>query len=467
MHTTTIKSDELQTLRASEHRYHALFENMLNGFAYCRMLYDGDGRPDDFVYLEVNPAFGRLVGLNDVVGKRVTEVIPGIKESHPDLFEIYGRVASSGEPASFEFHLEILDIWFSISAYSPEPDHFAAVFDNITERKQALKQLIDTKEEWERTFDAIVDPVMILGPRHEILRANKAMSALVGATPFAISGLLCHECLHGSGTPPTSCPHAKLMADGKPHAEEIHVPMLGLHFAVVVSPLFGPDGELQGSIHYARDITRQKALEAQLRHSQKMEAIGTLAGGVAHDFNNILTAIIGYGTLLLRQLSEGTQSWDFTNGILQAADRAAGLTSSLLAFSRKKEVELKVVSLNQVVSEAQNILRRLVREDIELRPKLGPGELTVLADQGQLEQVLINFAVNSQDAIHGPGVITIGTESFPVDCDFVKSTGCGTPGSYALLTFTDSGGGMDEETVQRIFEPFFTTKEVGRGWDWP
>ncbi len=125
-----------EQLRASEERYRSLFENMLDGFAYCRMLYDEQGRPDDFVYLDVNSAFEKLTGLKSVIGKKVTEVIPGVRESNPELFEIYGRVASTGQPERFETEVRSLGIWFSISVYSPAKEYFVAVFDNITGRRR-------------------------------------------------------------------------------------------------------------------------------------------------------------------------------------------------------------------------------------------------------------------------------------------------------------------------------------------
>ncbi len=211
------------------------------------------------------------------------------------------------------------------------------------------------------------------------------------------------------------------------------------------------------------DITERKNLENQLRQAQKIEAIGTLAGGVAHDFNNILTAITGYGTILEMNIAKDDPLHAHVEAILVAADRAADLTRSLLTFSRKQEIEPKPVKLNEIVSTSEKLLSRLIREDIELEMKLSDDGLTVMADAAQIEQILMNLVTNARDAMPRGGVITIETSSTVLDRDFIRGHGYGEPGGYAMLTFTDNGAGMDEKTQQRIFEPFFTTKEMGKG----
>ncbi|HEX9023210.1 MAG TPA: ATP-binding protein, partial [Geobacteraceae bacterium] len=211
------------------------------------------------------------------------------------------------------------------------------------------------------------------------------------------------------------------------------------------------------------DITERKNLEGQLRQAQKIEAIGTLAGGIAHDFNNILTAIIGYANLMEMNMAREDPFFPHVEGILSGAERAANLTGSLLAFSRKQEMSLRPVDLNAVVHGVEKMLRRVIREDIEFRTVLAPEELTVMADAPQLEQVLMNFAANARDAIENHGVISIGSRMVELGNEFQNLHHFGEPGPYALLTFSDSGEGMDEETRQRIFEPFFTTKDTGKG----
>ncbi len=169
----------VHALRQSEERYRSLFENMLDGFAYCKMYFE-DGKPQDFIYLDVNGAFERLTGLKNVIGKKVTEVIPGIKESNPELFEIYGRVAITGNPERFETYLDSLGIWFSTSVYSTEREYFAAVFDNITDRKQAEAALRSLSDFRQTLIDSIPNPVFYKDVEGKYIGCNEAFAALVG-----------------------------------------------------------------------------------------------------------------------------------------------------------------------------------------------------------------------------------------------------------------------------------------------
>jgi PAS domain S-box-containing protein len=212
-----------------------------------------------------------------------------------------------------------------------------------------------------------------------------------------------------------------------------------------------------------RDITERKGLEMQLQHAQKMEAVGQLAGGVAHDFNNILTAIIGFGSFLQRKLADDKALCHNVDQIIAAAERAAQLTQSLLTFSRKQAINLKPVDLNVIIQRLEKLLLRIIGEDIQLTTSIHPEELVVQADSGQLEQVLMNLAANSRDAMPIGGSIVISTRPIEMDAGFIAAHGYGEPGVYALVTFEDTGTGMDRGTQEKIFEPFFTTKEVGKG----
>ncbi|QXE92165.1 response regulator [Geomonas subterranea] len=213
----------------------------------------------------------------------------------------------------------------------------------------------------------------------------------------------------------------------------------------------------------ALDITERVKLEEQLRHSQKLEAVGVLAGGVAHDFNNILTVIGGYCELLKLDLAEGSPVRDKVMQISAAADRAANLTRSLLAFSRKGEVKAAPANLNDIVRGVEKFLRRIIGEDIALTTSFAEGALWAIVDSGQIEQVLMNLAANARDAMPKGGKLFVETERQEIDQAFVHAHGFGTPGQYALLTISDTGEGMDEATRKKIFDPFFTTKVVGKG----
>ncbi|HKS15778.1 MAG TPA: ATP-binding protein, partial [Planctomycetota bacterium] len=218
------------------------------------------------------------------------------------------------------------------------------------------------------------------------------------------------------------------------------------------------------------DITRlrtaeqaQRALELQLRHAQKLEAVGLLAGGIAHDFNNLLTAILGYGNLLQLKLPPGDAARADVDEILNAGNRATDLTRQLLAFSRRQVLVPKNLNLNTIVSDVVNILKRLIGEHIQLITRIQPEVGRVRADPSQVEQVIMNLAINARDAMPEGGRLTIETRDVELDESYTRSHPEVHPGPYVMLAVSDTGAGMDPETQSRIFEPFFTTKERGKG----
>jgi PAS domain S-box-containing protein len=230
------------------------------------------------------------------------------------------------------------------------------------------------------------------------------------------------------------------------------------------SPIRNAAGNVEKLVIVNRDISERRHLELQLRQSQKMDAIGRLSGGVAHDFNNLLGVIIGYSEVLQDQIKEGDRLRVCVDQILQAGKRAASLTRQLLAFSRQQVLEPKVLLLNGVVGDMEKMLRRLIGEDVELATKLDTKLGKVRADQGQIEQVIMNLAVNARDAMPEGGQLSIETCNTEIDEVFIKRYPYPVQtGPYILLTVSDTGTGMDDVTKQRIFEPFFTTKEKGKG----
>jgi two-component system cell cycle sensor histidine kinase/response regulator CckA len=212
-----------------------------------------------------------------------------------------------------------------------------------------------------------------------------------------------------------------------------------------------------------KDVTERKRLEDQLRQFQKMEAIGRLAGGVAHDFNNLLTVIQGYGDLVLDDLEPGDRLYADVRGIKDAAERAAGLTQQLLAFSRRQVLAPEVLDLNSLVREMERLLHRLIGEDIEIHTALAPDLGRIRADPVQLHQVVLNLAVNARDAMPHGGTLTLETQNVEVGPNRPATQGLVTPGRYVLLAVTDTGVGMDQETKANVFEPFFTTRGTGEG----
>lgn len=213
----------------------------------------------------------------------------------------------------------------------------------------------------------------------------------------------------------------------------------------------------------AENVTAHRALEAQFRQSQKMEAVGRLAGGIAHDFNNLLTVIKGHSELLISKLRPGDQTRKEVDGVIRAADRAASLTRQLLAFSRRQLLRPEVLDLNAIVNNMERMLPRLLGEDVRIAKALDPKLGMVRADPNQIEQVIMNLAVNARDAMPNGGELWINTTNTDVTQEFRRGEVCLKPGAYVTLSVTDTGEGMDEATASRIFEPFFTTKDPGKG----
>jgi two-component system, cell cycle sensor histidine kinase and response regulator CckA len=229
------------------------------------------------------------------------------------------------------------------------------------------------------------------------------------------------------------------------------------------TPLVDESGNVLGVASLVQDVTERVALEERLRQSQKMEAVGRLAGGVAHDFNNLLTVIMGYSQILNDGLPAGSRLKDATTQIRSAADRAAGITRQLLAFSRKQVLSPRVIDLNDVMLNLDTMLRRLIGEDVEVLTVPGRDLGSVRADPGQIEQVIMNLALNARDAMPNGGKLTLETENMELDDSYAREHEPLQPGRYVMLAVSDTGTGMSPDTQAHIFEPFFTTKEVGKG----
>ncbi len=237
----------------------------------------------------------------------------------------------------------------------------------------------------------------------------------------------------------------------------------GAEFPVEVSLSHIQTDEGPFAIAFISDITQRKHLEDQLLHAQKMEAVGRLAGGVAHDFNNMLTIISGYDRMLLDGLSLQDPLRGYAEEVAKAADRAGALTGQLLAFSRRQVMRPRVIEANELLRGADRMLRRLIGEDIELTLSLGAGAGNIKADPGQLEQIIFNLVINARDAMPDGGKLTIETAVRHLDENYARMHIGVQPGDYVLIAVSDTGHGMDAETRRHIFEPFFTTKEQGKG----
>jgi two-component system cell cycle sensor histidine kinase/response regulator CckA len=333
--------------------------------------------------------------------------------------------------------------------------------EEMTERKRTAEALARAKEDWENTFDAITDMVMLLDNEHQVFRVNRAAAEALNTTKERLLGKKCYEAVHGQSHPIRRCPLVLTMKTLEPHTTEITEPRLGGTFICSTSPILDRQGKLTGYTHTLKDITKWKRLEAQFQQAQKMEAIGTLAGGIAHDFNNLLMGTQGNISLMLLDIDSSHPHYERLKSIERQIQSGAKLTRLLLGYARKGKYEVKPVDLNQLVGETSETFGR-TRKEITIHQELAEDLFAIEADRAQIEQVLLNLFVNAGDAMSSGGDLILKTMNTTHD-DMKGELYDPKPGDYVLLTVTDTGIGMDKETVERIFDPFFTTKEMGRG----
>lgn len=329
----------------------------------------------------------------------------------------------------------------------------------ITGRTQNLEQ---AKRELKTILDSVKTGIVIIDKEtHQITNANKTALEMMGHTREVILGSPCYSfCLRENET----CPFSQSgLVGSQNHSESRLTKANGETIPILktVIPVFL--GGRSCLIESFVDISEQKDLENQFHQSQKLEAIGRLAGGVAHDFNNLLMAIMGYCDLTLNTLGKSHPTFHYVEEIEKAADRAASLTQQLLALSRRQVLQPKILDLNAVLSDIKKMLLRIIGEDIELISSLDPNLDHIKADKGQLEQVIMNLTVNARDAMPKGGKLLFETTNVTIDEGYHFRHPVVIPGPYVLLTVSDTGEGMDQETQSHIFEPFYTTKGVGKG----
>ncbi len=339
-------------------------------------------------------------------------------------------------------------------------------FVDVTERQRAEKEMRKSEERFRKLFDSNTIGITIADLEGNTYEVNDAYLQMLGYTR--------EDLLAGKVRWTDRTPHEYQARDAEA-AEELRRTGIaspwekellrkdGTRVPVLIGVAMLKASEEGRCIAYTVDLTERRNLEEQFRQAQKMEAVGQLAGGVAHDFNNMLTAILGYSELLSERFEAGSEEFEGLEEIRKAAERAASLTRQLLAFSRQQVLERRVLDLNHLIEEVEKMLRRLIGEDIELNVTLAPALWRVQADAGQLEQVLLNLAVNARDAMPQGGKLTIETGNVELDDAYARQHLTVRPGRYVMIAVSDTGIGMDSRTLSRVFEPFFTTKERGKG----
>ena len=337
---------------------------------------------------------------------------------------------------------------------------FQAMSGAVREREQAFQK---ARDEWERTFHAVPDAIFLMDPECRIIRINQAASRAFAIMPDEAVGKHCYDIVHHSAHPHDLCPKQATMSSGQVARAEVHDPNTDAVFAVTTAPLFDAVGQIEGIVHVAQDITQQKKLEHNYQQAQKMEAVGQLAGGVAHDFNNLLQVMIGYLEISLLHVPADSLLRSNLMQVRKSADRAAELVRQLLAFSRRQSMRMEAVDLNQTIGNVLQMLHRVIGEHIELEFRPAGDLGLVLADPGQIEQILMNLTVNARDAMPHGGRILIETANVNADQEFRSHHPWAEDGDYVMASFADTGPGIAQELQEHIFEPFFTTKEVGKG----
>ncbi|OFW31687.1 MAG: hypothetical protein A3J28_04570 [Acidobacteria bacterium RIFCSPLOWO2_12_FULL_60_22] len=332
------------------------------------------------------------------------------------------------------------------------------------ETARLQEEVLCAKRDWELTFDSVPDLVLILDPEGIVQRANRVVADTVGLDFSQIVGRHCYEVVHGMSEACQDCPHHRSLESGQTERGDLEEPRLGKVFDAFCTPLRHPDGTVQGSVVALRDITERKQLEKQLFQTQRLEAIGRLAGGIAHDFNNILGIVTGYSDLVLERLEPESPLRSKIEQIRKAGERGIALTRQLLAFGRQQVLEPMVLNLNDWVSDTMNMLEQSLGEDIEIATVLNPELGAVKADPAQMEQIIMNLAINARDAMPTGGKLTIETANAELDEKYAQQRHVvAQPGPYVMLAVSDTGIGMDADLLSRIFEPFFTTKDKFKG----
>jgi two-component system, cell cycle sensor histidine kinase and response regulator CckA len=454
-----------RALRASE----ALHRVMVETGPQCVKLVAGDG-----TLVDMNPAGLRMIGARSLEQVRGTDILDLVAPAHRQAYRNLLRRVMAGGGGKLEF--EVVGLtgarrWLETHAVplrdaDGQVSGMLGITGDITERRHAEDELRRSESRYRSLVRGALYGIYRSTPEGRLLEANPSLAAMLGYASEA-------ELLEVDWTVAVYADpdeRARLMEEYRDadRLDGVEVRWKRKDGSPVTVRLSGrmlrdPAGKLVEYEMIVEDVSARRGLEEQLRQAQKMEAIGQLAGGVAHDFNNLLTAILGSADLVLLDTPPEDPRRDDLAAIREAGERAAGLTRQLLAFSRQQVLQPRVINLQGIVAGMENLLRRIIGEDVRLETVADAGPALVNADPGQIEQVILNLVVNARDAMPDGGQLTISTAAVELDAAFVQQHPTTVPGRYVRLSVRDTGEGMDEATRRRIFEPFFTTKGPGKG----
>jgi len=455
-----------QALARSEAHFRTLTENASDMITVV----DREGR---VIYESASVARQQGRPAQDVLGRPVFERV------HPDdVAEVrralHGLIQGSGPQARLRFRFQYRDgTWHVLESVGrnllDDPAVRGIVLNtrDVTDQARAAEALQTSETKFRALTENSTDLIASLDLDGRLTYASPSAHRILGYEPGALLGESAFDYIHPEDVARVREAFVQAVASHDTTALRAqfrfrHLDGSWRAFEAVASNMLDVTA-VRGVVLNCRDITEQRALEAQFRQAQRLEAVGRLAGGVAHDFNNILTAITAYSELLLGELPPDDQKRGDVEEIRAAAQRAAALTRQLLAFSRKQVLQVKVLDLNAVVRTLDRMLQRLLGEDVRLELALSDGLGAVRADPVQMEQVIMNLAVNARDAMPAGGRLTIETANVVLDDSYSRMHQGAKPGRYVMLAMSDTGIGMDEETRSHLFEPFFTTKGQGKG----
>lgn len=472
-------------LRESEARYRTLFEAVDAGFTIAEIKFDENDRPIDYRLVEMNPAFARQTGMGSLVGTWVRDSVPGLEEH---WFEIYGGVAATRNAIRFENYAEPMGRWFDVYAFptgAPEDNLVAILFNDITDRKRSedrLRELNDTLETQvaERTaelrfnrdiIEATTSPICAFDGEYRLIAFNKAHNdefRRVNGFDTQIGDVFPDQFIPEQAGRMRALMSRALAGESFTVLEAFGRPEYGQPcWEISYTPLRDGEGNIIGAFHLANDVSDRIRAEAELssaqealRQSQKMEAMGSLTGGVAHDFNNLLTPIIGGLDMLQRKALGGEREQRLIAGALQSAERAKTLVQRLLAFARRQPLRPRAVDIGALVTGMADLVASTSGPQTRVTVQVADDLPAALADPNQLEMAILNLSVNARDAMPEGGRLTISAVAVQVGAEHAIAL---KPGRYVRVSVADTGVGMDADTVRRAVEPFYSTKGIGKG----
>lgn len=462
--SSTGDAEAERALHASEEKFREYIDSSPDGV----FLADSQGR-----YIDVNPAASTLTGYTreELLSMSIPDLLPSesleTARAHFSAVQAEGRATVEGK----FLHKDGSPRWWIVDAVKLDDTRLLGFCKDTTDRMRAEAALQESEERFRAIFETAQDSIFIKNLNLEYMLINPAMERLFGTNAEELVGRTDGE-LFGEEAAKHIEEVDRRVLGGEVVMEEDTKPVddVPRTFHVVKVPMRDDAGNIVGLCGIARDITERRVaeeerarLEEQVHQAQKMDSIGLLAGGVAHDLNNLLSPILGYGEILLEDAGDDSDQRESLEEIVKAGRRARDLVRQLLAFSRKQTLEFKHIDLNLLLTRFEKLLRHTIREDVTIDLALDELPLYIRGDIGHLEQVVMNLAINAQDAMPSGGKLDIASSRMELEQPLDGEHGPGDPGAYALLTIRDTGCGIDAASREHLFEPFYTTKSKDQG----